>query len=105
MKKLIEKINDFSIVSRTKNISSYASSMAFFIFMSFVPMLMIVCSVLPYTGLTEKDLFDFFAMVFPSSMSLMFEAMVDYVYQESVGALSIAILITIWSAGRGAMAL
>ena len=44
---------DFSSQMKKQNISAYASSTAFFLFLSVIPMLMVVCAVIPYTPVTD----------------------------------------------------
>ena len=39
-----------------KNISAFAASTAFFLFLSLIPMLMLLCALIPYTPLTEANL-------------------------------------------------
>ena len=50
------------------NVNAYAASIAFFIFLSLIPMLMLVCSILPYTNLTEADLMRAMTEFVPPSM-------------------------------------
>ena len=38
---------DFSAQMKKQNISAYAASIAFFFFLSIVPMLMVICMVIP----------------------------------------------------------
>ena len=47
---------DFGKHMGRKNISAYAASTAFFIFLSLIPALMLLCSLLPYTPITEANL-------------------------------------------------
>ena len=38
------------------NVNAYAASTAFFLFLSLIPMVMLICSIIPYTPLKESDL-------------------------------------------------
>lgn len=96
---------DFSDKMRKKNIASYAASTAFFFFLSLVPMLMVICTVLPYTPLTEENLVDVVTDVTPEAVDSLVTDLIREVYQTSAGALSLAIIATIWSAGKGVLAL
>ncbi len=96
---------DFSDRMKKKNIASYASSTAFFFFLSLVPMLMMVCTVLPYTPLTEDNLVAVVTDVTPDAVNSLAIRLIREVYQKSAGALSVAIIATIWSAGKGVLAL
>ena len=52
MKKIIGIFLDFTRQLTRDNISAYASSTAFFFFLSLMPTLIIVCSLLPFPSLT-----------------------------------------------------
>ena len=47
---------EFSDRMKEKNISAHAASSAFFLFLSLVPMLALLCMIIPYTPLTEANL-------------------------------------------------
>lgn len=96
---------DFSDKMRKKNIATYAASTAFFFFLSLVPMLMVICTVLPYTPLTEENLVDVVTDVTPEAVDSLATDLIREVYRTSAGALSLAIIATIWSAGKGVLAL
>ncbi len=96
---------DFADNMKKKNIATYAASTAFFFFLSVVPMLMVICTVLPYTPLTEENLVNVMNDVVPEVVSPLAGELIEEVYQKSAGALSIAIIATIWSAGKGVLAL
>ena len=98
-------VRGFTRLLRNNDVSAYASSIAFFLFLSMIPVLMIVCSVLPFTPLTEANLMTILTEVAPDSMDPVMVALVSQVYDKSAGILSFAILMTIWSAGKGMLAL
>ena len=96
---------DFSDKMKKKNIASYAASTAFFFFLSLVPMLMVICSVLPYTPLTKGNLLNVVTEVTPEAVDALATQLINEVYRKSAGTLSIALIATIWSAGKGVLAL
>lgn len=96
---------DFSTQMRKQNISAYAASMAFFLFLSLVPMLVVICTVIPYTPLTEQNLIAVITGWTPDSFDPIAESLIDEVYEKSAGIMSIAILATIWSAGKGVLSM
>lgn len=105
LRKLIRIWLDFSAQMKKQNISAYAASTAFFLFLSVIPMLMVVCSVIPYTPITEQNLVTAFTDMTPDIADAMVESLVVDVYQNSVGILSVALIAMIWSAAKGVMAL
>ena len=56
---------DFTTDMRKKNLSAFSASIAFFFFLSVVPMLILTCTILPHTPLTENDLLEAVTEVVP----------------------------------------
>ena len=105
VRKLILLGRDFSTKMKRKNISAFAASTAFFIFLSLVPMLIVLSTILPYTPLTEENLITAVGEVMPAMMVPLSESLICEVYEKSAGILPIALLTTLWSAGKGVLAL
>ena len=96
---------NFSGQMKKQNISAYAASIAFFFFLSIVPMLMMLCAIIPYTPVTEENLVQAVTDVVPDMVDAMVVSLISDVYDRSEGIISIAIIATIWSAAKGVMAL
>lgn len=96
---------DFSAQMKKQNISAYAASIAFFFFLSIVPMLMVICMVIPYTPLTEENLVQAVTDITPDKVDPVVEGLIADVYDKSAGILSVAVIATLWSAAKGVMAL
>ncbi|MBD5491524.1 MAG: YihY/virulence factor BrkB family protein [Lachnospiraceae bacterium] len=96
---------DFSWQMTKKNISAFAASMAFFLFLSMIPLLMALCAVLPYTTLTEDNLINAITQFTPDVMDAMVVRIVSDVYARSAGTITIFALVTIWSAAKAMLAL
>ena len=56
MEKAYLLIKRFNRKLRLDDISVYASSIAFFLFLSLIPLLVLICYLIPYTPMTESDL-------------------------------------------------
>lgn len=96
---------DFSAQMKKQDISAYAASIAFFFFLSLVPMLMMICTIIPFTPLTEENLVVAVTEITPDRVDPLAESLIADVYDKSAGILSIAVVATIWSAAKGVMAL
>ncbi len=103
--KLYLRVRDFSAKMKNKDISTYAASTAFFFFLSVVPMLIMICTIIPYTPLTEENLVELVTDFLPDQIDPLAESLISEVYDKSAGILSIALIATIWSAAKGVMAL
>lgn len=96
---------DFSKHMNRKNISSFAASTAFFLFLSLIPMLMLLCALIPYTPITEANLMDVAREITPDTMDSLVVNMIHDVYNKSIGIVSVTAVVTLWSAGKGMLAL
>lgn len=96
---------DFSAQMKKQDISAYAASIAFFFFLSLVPMLMMICTIIPFTPLTEENLVMAVTEITPDRVDPLAKSLIADVYDRSAGILSIAVVATIWSAAKGVMAL
>lgn len=105
MRKLYLVLQDFQKEMNKKNISSFAASMAFFLFLSLVPMMILVCAILPYTSLTEQNLVNLITELTVDALDPLISNIIADVYDKSVGILSIAAITTLWSASKGILAL
>lgn len=105
IRKLYLIVEDFSAKMKKQNISAFAASIAFFFFLSVVPMLIVICTVIPYTPLTEKNLVEAVTDVTPDLVDPLVESVIADVYGRSGGIMSVAVIATIWSAAKGVMAL
>ncbi len=103
--KLFLHLQDFSAQMKKQNIGTYAASTAFFFFLSVVPMLIMICTIIPYTPLTEEILVEAVTDLTPDQADPLVKSLISEVYSKSAGILSIAIITTIWSAAKGVMAL
>ena len=88
-----------------KNISSFAASTAFFLFISLIPILYLVCSILPYVNITQEALRESINAVLPGVIGMFLNSIIADVYGQSAGGISLAVLVMLWSAGKGMMAL
>lgn len=105
IKSLYRGVREFSIQMKKRNISAFAASTAFFFFLSLVPMLIMVCTIIPYTPLTEENLLEAVTDFTPPQLDGLIAGLISDVYDKSAGILSVAIIATVWSAGKGVMGL
>lgn len=96
---------DLSSGMKKKNISVFSAGTAFFFFLSLVPMLIMLCTLLPYTPLTKENLMMAVRDLMPERMAPLMEGLIREVYEKSAGILSVAAIATLWSAGKGVLAL
>lgn len=104
-RKLFMIYKDLSKQMSRQNISAFAASTAFFVFLSLIPMLIMICTIIPFTPLTEENLLTVFTEFVPNIFIPLITGIISQVYEKSAGILSVAALFTVWSAGKGVLAL
>lgn len=98
-------IRGFARQMNRANVNAYAASTAFFIFLSLIPMIMLVCSILSFTPLLkESDLMEA-VRILPSTVSPLFVVLIESIYDSTFGMISVTAIVTVWSAGKGVLAL
>lgn len=102
---IYKMIREFTTSMKRENLSSFASSAAFFIFVSLVPILIVVCTIIPYTPLTQENLIKIITEITPDRMDAIIINIVEDVYVRSARVLSVAVILTLWSAGKGVLAI
>ena len=105
MEKAYLLVKRFNRKLRHDDISVYASSIAFFLFLSLIPLLVLVCHLLPYTPLKESDLMILCMDLIPKQMNSWIINLIHQIYDKPRSILSTSLLLTIWSAGKGILAL
>ncbi|NBJ91950.1 YihY/virulence factor BrkB family protein [Parablautia muri] len=105
LKRLLFIGYDFGKHMSKKNISAFASSTAFFLFLSLIPALMLLCSIIPYTPVTKANLMNLVKLISPDAMNAFLVGIIDDVYGKSIGIVSVTAIGTLWSAGKGVLAL
>ncbi len=105
MKRILREIRNISNIMHKQYIGAHAASTAFFFFLSIVPMLMVVCAIIPYTNLTEANLVRFVVDFTPEKFHGLLTDLIAQAYASSAGILTVAAVFTVWSAGKGNLAL
>lgn len=90
-------------------ISSFAASAAFFLFLSLIPILLLVCSALPYTQLSQADLLalirDSVGDIAPPIITEFLETTIHSIYSGTAVSLGLSALVTLWTASKAFLAL
>lgn len=102
---LVAVVKDFATKMQKKNIAAFASSAAFFLILSIIPLLLLITSILPYTTVTEEDLIRAFVQTTPDFANDIMIQLVDEAYMQSTAILSFTAVITIWAGSLGMLAL
>ena len=98
---LYRKIARFSQRIASYHVSLYAANASFYIILSIFPAVILILTLLPYTGFTASDLMEALHGVIPSIL----EPLLEYVIRDlsssgTVTLASISALVAVWSSSR-----
>lgn len=102
---MLAAVTDFSSGLGRRKISTFSAACAYYLFMSLVPLIMLLCAVMQYTPLTEELVLDAIAEYVPPSMYELVSRIVTTVYAGGRVALTVSLILTIWSASASVRAL
>ncbi|MCI8483701.1 MAG: YihY/virulence factor BrkB family protein [Lachnospiraceae bacterium] len=103
--RIIAGIKAFSEECRRDNVSAYAAQAAFFIVMSLIPFIMLFISLVQYTPVTESMIMELINRLMPDYISPFLIGIIHEVYSDSVGIVSAAAVMAVWSAAKGVQCL
>ncbi|MCR5594794.1 MAG: YihY/virulence factor BrkB family protein [Lachnospiraceae bacterium] len=104
-RKIYGFINNLSLAFGRKNVSDFAASAAFFLFLSLIPLMILVFSIIPYTFVTEEMLINLVVQFMPAAIQHFVIGIISEIYASSAGVLTVSIVVTLWSAGKGMQSL
>ena len=87
------------------HVGAYAAQSSYFIILSFLPLIIMLLSLIQFTGIGKGDLYSlirFFLLIGFQSWLL---GIIDEMYSRTLATVSISAIVTAWSAGKSFMAL
>lgn len=104
-KTAIRKFKSFSKTFKTARVSTYASSAAFYIFLSIIPIIVLLFTIIPYTPLTQDGVLNVLLTILPASLNDFTTGIVAEVYDKNIAILSVSAVVLLWSASKGMQAI
>lgn len=105
MKKYLKKLNELLTADANDHTSAYAAMSAFFFVLSLIPIILLLLTLVQYTPLTKVDVMSAVARVVPESITPTILTIVNQVYNRSAAVIPVTIMVALWSAGRGVLAI
>lgn len=99
--KIFGNVKTFLDKCRIDNITAFAAQSAFFIILSAIPFLVVFSSLLKYTPISQDMLTTAVGNYMPNYISPLVNSIIAEVYNQSVGLISIAAVVAIWSSAKG----
>lgn len=99
------KVNNFLKRLEKHHVNEYAIQCAYYVILSFIPFLILLFSTIQFTNIGKDAIYFWVTDLIPGNMSGFVEGIVKEASFKSIGTLSLSIVFTLWSAGRGFFAL
>lgn len=105
MKKVFNKIWDFTRIVGGSHTGAYAAQSAYFFMLSMIPIILLLLTIVQFTPVTKADVMTAMVQVFPEeNMQAFMVGIVNEVYNQSRTVIPITAVVAIWSAGKGVLA-
>lgn len=106
IKKVMQYIHAFQSMQKSVNIGAHASSAAFFLFLSIIPVVMIACALLQHAPDVQVELWSYISeAVVPKTVADFLMNLVNTYQGSPMTIVSVSAAITVWSASKGMLAL
>lgn len=87
------------------HVAAYSAQSAYFFMLSLIPIILLLMTLVQYTPVTKADVMTAVIQIFPESINTMITSIVNQVYNQSMGIIPITVIVALWSAGKGVLAL
>lgn len=98
LRDIYDAVDEFFGGLGSRRITTYSAACAYYLFMSLVPVIMLLVSALQFTPLTRDVVLDAVAEYVPESLYEIVDYIVTSIYNGGRTALTVSILLTLWSA-------
>jgi len=105
MYKVYKVVKDFFANLNKHHISEYTAQCAYYTILSFIPFLILIVTLVQYTGISQASLLSIIQNIIPETMSDAAFSILQEVYSKSVGTISISAIFVLWTAMKGFYAL
>lgn len=105
IKELYDDIMELTGKITKDHVGAYAAQTAFFFMLCMIPIILLLLTMVQYTPVTKADVMTAVIQVFPSSVDSLITSIVNQVYNQSSGIIPITIVVALWSAGKGVLAM
>jgi membrane protein len=96
---LTKKIDD-------DHVAAFSAQAAFFIIISFFPFIMLLLSILQFFPIAESSMLRIFTEIFPTAIHSLIISIITEIYDSAASTtiISVTVITTLWSAGKGFLA-
>ncbi|HIZ82664.1 MAG TPA: YihY/virulence factor BrkB family protein [Candidatus Mediterraneibacter pullistercoris] len=102
--KIKKQIKKIMATVGSHHTGAYAAQAAYFFVLSLIPIILLLLSMVRYTRVEMNDVLNAVLPVFPDSVSWLIQSIVIQVYVKAEEMLPVTIIVALWSAGKGVLA-
>ena len=104
-RRIYKKGTEISQEITDDHVGAYAAQSAFFFMLCLIPIILLMITMVQYTPVTKADVMTAVIQVFPSSVDSLITSIVNQVYNQSTGIIPVTVVVALWSAGKGVLAM
>ena len=104
LKKIYDKAIKVSGEVGSNHVVAYAAQSAYFFILCMIPIILLLLTMVQYTPVTKADVMTAVVQVFPTTVDSLIVSIVNQVYNQSTSVIPITIIVALWSAGKGVLA-
>lgn len=105
VKNYYENIMKYTDDIAADHVGAYAAQTSYFFMLCMIPIILLLLTLVQYTPVTKADVMTAVIQVFPTSVDSLITSIVNQVYNQSTGVIPITIIVALWSAGKGVLAI
>ena len=105
IKQIYQNITNITAGVSADHVGAYAAQTSYFFMLCMIPIILLLLTMVQYTPVTKADVMTAVIQVFPSSVDSLITSIVNQVYNQSTGVIPITIVVALWSAGKGVLAM
>lgn len=107
LKATLRLISLLSAKIRDDHVTAFSAQASFFIIISFFPFIMLLLSIIKFFPIEESSMLKLFTEIFPTAVNSMIVSVITEIYDTSASRtlISITAITTLWSAGKGFLAI
>ena len=105
IKDIYQKIMYITADIAADHVGAYAAQSAYFFMLCLIPIILLLITMVQYTPVTKADVMTAVIQVFPASVENLITSIVNQVYNQSMGIIPVTIIVAMWSAGKGVLAM
>ena len=87
------------------DVTANSASIAFYFFISMIPLFILLCSQIPFTGISKAEMTAAFTSRLPESVKGLVSSIISEAYNQRIGIFSFSVIVLLWSSSKCVMAM